>query len=264
MSTALVTGASSGIGLAFARKLAASGDDLVVVARDTQRLEALAKELAERYGTAVEVLTADLTLPEQLAAVEARLADPDRPVDLLVNNAGAGVGGSFVDGDRDAAERGIRLNVVALTRLAHAALGPMVARGRGGLINVSSVAGFQPIPGSAVYSAGKAYVTSLTEALYEEVRGTGVRVLALCPGFTRTEFQSRNNYTPRNLPEMAWSTPEAVVDEALRALHRGRAVCVPGVHYKALAGLAHLVPRAAVRRIVRIASDRAVASEKRA
>lgn len=258
MPTALVTGASSGIGLAFARKLAGSGDDLVVVARDTQRLDVLAKELGERYGTAVEVLTADLTVPEQLAAVETRLATADRPVDLLVNNAGVGLGGAFVDHDRDTVEREIRLNVVALTRLAHAAVGPMVARGRGGLINVSSVAGFQPVPGSAVYSATKAYVTSFTEALHEEVRGSGVRVLALCPGFTRTEFQARNHYAPRNLPSMAWSTPEAVVDEALRALQRGRAVCIPGVPYKALAGLTRLVPRAAVRRIVRIATDRTV------
>ena len=256
--TALVTGASSGIGLAFARALAASGDDLVVVARDTQRLDALAKELGERYGTTVEVLTADLTEPEQLAAVEARLADPDRPIDLLVNNAGAGVGGAFLDRDPDAAESAIRLNVVALTRLAHAALGPMVARGRGGLINVSSVAGFQPVPGSAVYSATKAYVTSLTEAVHEEVRGTGVQVLALCPGFTHTEFQARNGYTPRHLPALAWSEPEAVVAEALRDLRRGRALSVPGLHYKALAGLSRLIPRSAVRRIVRIATDRTI------
>src|SRR5687768_13514779 len=148
MPTALVTGASSGIGLAFARQLAGSGHDLVVVARDTQRLDCLAKELGERHGTAVEVLSADLTVAEQLAAVEARPEDADRPVDLLVNNAGFGNNGPFTAHDRDAVDREVRLNVLALTRLAHAAVGPMVARGRGGVINVASIAGFQPTAGT--------------------------------------------------------------------------------------------------------------------
>jgi short-subunit dehydrogenase len=247
--TALVTGASSGIGLAFARQLAGSGHDLVVVARDTQRLDGLAKELGERYGTAVEVLSADLTLPEQLAAVEARLADPARPVDLLVNNAGFGNNGPFVEQDREALDREIRLNVVALTRLAHAALPAMVARRHGGLINVASVAAFQPVPGTAVYGATKAFVLSLSEALHEEVRGTGVQVLALCPGYTKTEFQDRNNYRIRSLPSFAWETPEAVATEALAALRRGRATAVPGALNKALAGGVHLLPRGVVRRV---------------
>ena len=143
MPTALVTGASSGIGLAFARQLAATGHDLVVVARDTQRLDSLAKEVGERHGTAVEVLPADLTVPEQLAAVEARLEDADRPVDLLVNNAGFGNNGPLADHSRDAVDREVRLNVLALTRLAHAALPGMLARKQGGMVNVASIAGFQ-------------------------------------------------------------------------------------------------------------------------
>jgi uncharacterized protein len=258
MPTALVTGASSGIGLAFARQLAGSGHDLVVVARDTQRLHGLAKELEERHGTAVEVLSADLTLPEQLAAVEARLQDPDRPIDLLVNNAGFGNNGPFVEHDRDAVDREIRLNVVALTRLAHAAIGPMTARRSGGVVNVASIAGFQPTAGTAVYGATKAFVLSFSEALHEELRGSGVKVLVLCPGYTKTEFQARNGYEPRNLPSFAWETPEAVAEAALRALQRGQAVCVPGTLNKALVSTAHLLPRTAVRRVARLVSERTI------
>lgn len=251
MPTALVTGASSGIGLAFARTLAAKGYDIVAVARDKARLEALADELP----TAVEVLPADLIDATQLREVEERLTD-GAPVDLLVNNAGFGVQGALVDKDPDGIEAEIRLNILALSRLARAALPGMLAAGRGGIVNVSSVAGFQPGPRSAVYSASKAYVTSLSESLHEEVRGTGVKVLALCPGFTRTEFQARNNYAAESLPAMAWSTPEAVVDEALRALARGQAVCVPGLPNKAVASLGRLLPRTLVRRTAGIVSDR--------
>nr|MDQ3757596.1 SDR family NAD(P)-dependent oxidoreductase [Actinomycetota bacterium] len=202
------------------------------------------------------VLSADLTLPEQLAAVEARLEDPSRPIDLLVNNAGFGNNGPFTGHERDILDREIRLNVLALTRLAHAALPSMVARGRGGVINVASVAGFQPTPGTAVYGATKAFVISLSEALHEEVRGSGVNVLVLCPGYTKTEFQARNNYQPRNLPSFAWDTPEAVAEDALRALERGQAMCVPGPFNKALAGSVHLLPRAAVRRVALLVTER--------
>jgi uncharacterized protein len=251
MPTALVTGASSGIGLAFARSLAAKGHDIVAVARDKARLDALAEELP----TEVEVLPADLTDGSQLRSVEERLAEGD-PVDLLVNNAGFGAHLDFADHDVDAVEAEIRLNVLAVSRLARAVLPRMLLARGGGIVNVSSVAGFQPGPHNAVYSATKAYVTSLSEALHEEVRGTGVRVLALCPGFTRTEFQSRNDYDATRVPAMAWSTPEAVVEEALRALDRGQAVCVPGLPNKAVAGLTHLLPRALVRRTSALVSQR--------
>jgi short-subunit dehydrogenase len=262
MPTALVTGASSGIGLSFARQLAGSGHDLVVVARDTQRLESLAKDLGERYGTDVEVLSADLTAPEQLAAVEARLADAGRPVDVLINNAGFGNNGPFVEHDRETLDREMRLNVVALTRLAHAALPGMVARRRGGVVNVASVAAFQPVPGTAVYGATKAFVLSLSQALHEELRGSGVKVVALCPGYTKTEFQERNDYRIRNLPSFAWETPEAVAEAGLRALRDGRAVVVPGAVNKVLAGTVHALPRGVVRRVSSLVVNRIIDAPK--
>jgi short-subunit dehydrogenase len=260
MPTALVTGASSGIGLAFARRLARSGHDLVVVARDTQRLDALGKELREAHGTDVEVLTADLTLPEQLAVVEARLEDPGRPVHLLVNNAGFGNNGPFRGQDREAIDREIRLNVLALTRLAHAAVRPMAHRGSGGVVHVASIAGFQPTAGTAVYGATKAFVLSFSEALHEELRPAGVRVLALCPGYTKTEFQERNNYRIRPLPSFAWATAEEVVADAMRTLEQGRAVCVPGALNKALAGSVRLMPRGVARRVAAAVTGRTIAA----
>lgn len=251
MPTALVTGASSGIGLAFARALAAQGHDIVAVARDKARLEALADEAP----TAVEVLPADLCDASQLRVVEDRLAH-GAPIDLLVNNAGFGAFTLFADHDPDAVEAEIRLNVLALTRLARAALPRMLAARAGGIVNVSSTAGFQPGPRFAVYTATKAYVTSLSESLHEEVRGTGVRVMGLCPGFTRTEFQERNNFDAKGLPSVVWMSAEQVVDDALRALARGQAICVPGLPNKAVAGLSHLLPRALVRRTASFVTQR--------
>lgn len=247
MPVALVTGASSGIGHTFARTLAARGYDIVAVARDKQRLDALADDVSNEHGRAVDVLPADLTDASQLAVVEERLATGPR-VDLLVNNAGFGARARFAEHDPDAIEAEIRLNVVALTRLTRAALPPMLARQAGAIVNVSSFASFQPAPTFAVYTATKAYVTNFSESVHEEVRGSGVRVLALCPGFTRTEFQDRNDVDASRVPGIAWSSPEAVVREALRALERGRAVSVPGLSNKAVAVVTHLLPRALVRR----------------
>jgi short-subunit dehydrogenase len=247
MPNALVTGASSGIGRTFARTLAARGYDIVAVARDKQRLDQLAEELQRAHGTAVEVLPADLCDPSQLATIEERVAR-DPAVDLLVNNAGFGAQTVFADYDVDAIEGEIRLNVIALTRLARAVLPVMTARRAGGIINVSSFGSFQAAPGFAVYAATKAYVTNFTESLHEELRGSGVNIVALCPGFTRTEFQERNDVDATRVPAMAWSSPDDVVDAALRALARGQAVCLPGLPNKLVAGFSHLLPRAAVRR----------------
>ncbi|MDQ1533791.1 MAG: uncharacterized protein QOF28_1552, partial [Actinomycetota bacterium] len=186
MATALVTGASAGIGAEFVSQLASRGNDVVLVARDAARLEALATELGARHRVQTEVLVADLTDPAQLACIEDRLTDRARPVDVLVNNAGFGTNGRFSELDRDIETREVNLNVVALVRLTHAALGPMTERGSGGVLNVSSLAGGQPTPGNATYGATKAFVTSFTQSVREELRGTGVKITLVCPGFTRT------------------------------------------------------------------------------
>jgi short-subunit dehydrogenase len=242
---ALVTGASSGIGLEFARQLAANGHDLVVVARDEPKL----KDLAAEVSTEVEVLRADLTDPTDLASVEARLSDASRPVDVLVNNAGFGTMGPFAQLPVEDEEREIRLNVIALVRLTRAALPGMLERKQGGILNVSSIGAFQPGPFNATYSATKAFVTSFTEAVHEEVRGSGVHVIALCPGLTKTGFQAASGATASTMPGFLWQTSEQVVKTALRALRRNHAVSVPGVQNKGAAFLVRVVPRGVVRRM---------------
>lgn len=244
--TALVTGASSGIGDAFARVLAMRSYDLVVVARDTERLEKLAADIGLAH---VEVLTADLTDAAGLARVEARLRDDDRPIELLVNNAGFGTTGRFHELDVDGEEREIALNVTALVRLSHAALQGMAARGRGGIVNVSSIAGFQPTPGTATYGGTKAFVTSFSQALHEEYRSRGIDVLCVAPGATRTEWQQRAGYRDDHLPAAAWQTPEQVATCALDALKGRRALVVSGLPNKVLAASTHLAPRVLVRKI---------------
>jgi uncharacterized protein len=246
---ALVTGASSGIGAQFARARAARGDDLVIVARDEARLEALAESLEKEHGTDVEVLPADLTTGKGTAVVEARLESVDPPIDLLVNNAGFATVGKFADLQREAEAREIGLNVLAVTRLCHAALAPMIERGRGGIINVSSLGGYQPTPLNATYGATKAFVTSFSHALHEEVRGTGVNVMVLCPGFTRTEFQERAGLDSGAVPNFMWQSAEAVVAAALRAYDNGRAVCIPGSLNQAGAVFSSAMPGAITRRL---------------
>jgi uncharacterized protein len=245
---ALVTGASSGIGATFARRLAAAGSDLVVVARRRERLDALAAELTSSHGVQAEILVADLADPEQLTTVEARLHDPDRPVDLLVNNAGAGGHGAYASTSVDDVDGMVRLNLLAPVRLTSAALPGMVARGRGGVVNVSSISGEQPIPFVATYAATKAFLTSLSESLHEELRGTGVAVTAVLPGFTRSEFHDRADMG-RSIPRPFWMTTEEVVDAALASVARNEAVCVPGGYYRALVVLSRHAPRALVRRV---------------
>ena len=241
---ALVTGASSGIGEAFVEVLRAAGVPVVAVARRADRLESLADRLGD-----VEVLGADLTTPEGLTAVEARIVDDRDPVDLVVNNAAFGTSGPFVTLDVDRLEREVSLNAASLTRLSHAALRAMVPRHRGYLINVSSIAGFQAAPGLAVYAASKAYVTSLSEALHAEVSAVGVHVTALCPGLTRTEFQRVSNtesYVDR-FPGFAWSSVDSVAETGLRDVTRGRVVSVPGAVNKVVTGLSAVTPRPLLR-----------------
>jgi short-subunit dehydrogenase len=246
---ALVTGASSGIGSEFARALAARGHDLVVVARDTTRLDALAERLEKEHGVDVEVLSADLTSKKGRAVVAARLESAEPAVDLLVNSAGMGTYGKFAELSREGEAREIRLNVLALVQLSHAAVSGMIERGRGGIINVSSLAGHQPTPLNATYGATKAFVTSFSQALHEELRGAGVRVMVLCPGFTRTEFQARAGLDSDLVPSFLWQTPEPVVAAALRAYEQGRAVCIPGALNQAGAAFSSALPAGITRRI---------------
>jgi uncharacterized protein len=245
-TSALVTGASSGIGESMVRLLGEAGVPTVVVARRTDRLQ----ELAQRYA-GIEVLSADLGTHEGLAAVAARVESVTSPIDLVVNNAGFGTSGDFHTIDPDRLDQEIQLNIAALTRLSRAALGVMVPRGGGHLLNVSSVASFQPAPKLAVYAATKAYVTSLTESLHEEVRGTGVKVTALCPGLTRTEFQSVSNteHYSTNYPGFAWLDADDVARAGLEDVAKGKAMSVPGVIYKGLAGATGVMPRGITRRL---------------
>ena len=247
---ALVTGASSGIGRAIAVQLAADGSDLVVVARRRDLLETPAEELRDRDGVKVDVLVADVADPDQLAVVEDRLRHGSPSVDLLVNNAGRGGQGAFAERSIDDQEGQVRLNVLAPVRLTHAALGPMLARGAGGVLNVSSIAGLQPMPYVATYSATKAYLSNFTHALHEEVRRHGVSVTNLLPGFTRTGFHEAADISRSVVPGPAWMTAEAVARAGLDAVARGRAQCVPGLGYRILTGISGLTPWSVSRRIL--------------
>lgn len=240
--TALVTGATAGIGHEFARQLAVQGYDVVLVARDTERLEAVATEL-RRTGRDVEVLPADLTDRDQRAAVEARLADPDRPVELLVNNAGFGLKGRFLDNSADDEERMLEILVTAPMRLAHAALGAQTARGHGGVINVSSMAGYLP---RGTYGAAKAWVTRFGAWASAEYGARGVRVMTLCPGFVGTEFHQRMG-VQRGTGFM-WLDADVLVRQALADYEAGKAVSVPGRQYQAIKVVAHLLPTRALLR----------------
>ena len=242
---ALVTGASAGIGEEFARQLAARDVALTLVARRGDRLEALAAEL----DVEVEVLLADLVDPTDRARVEKRLASLDAPVDLLVNNAGFGLYGDFADLDIERQQAMTELNVLALTRLARAALGQQLQRGRGGVINVGSTAGFQPDPHGAVYGATKAYVRSFTEAVAEELRNEPVHVMLLAPGFTDTEFQEVAGVADGAMPDPARMTSEPVVAAALRDFARDRVVCVPGAANALAAAGSDVSPSVISRRV---------------
>ncbi|GAB6903833.1 SDR family NAD(P)-dependent oxidoreductase [Kineosporia succinea] len=243
MPTALITGPTSGLGAAFARRLARDSYHLVLVARDAERLERLREELHD-----VEVIVADLADPEQRQRVIDRLLEEDRPVDLLVNNAGIGTRGLFWDLSSEDLHHQLELNVTAVMDLTRAALPNMRRRGAGGIINVASVAGLIPGRGTT-YTASKAWVISLTEGLAHAMAGTGVRLLALCPGFVRTEFHARAAIDMSRAPGFVWLEADHVVDQALRDLRRDVVVSVPSLRYRAVVVAAKLLPRSLVRRV---------------
>jgi short-subunit dehydrogenase len=247
MGTALVTGASAGLGLEFAWQLATARHDVVLVARDGERLERLAAQLRAAAGVHAEVLPADLTDRAAVERVADRLRAPERPVGLLVNNAGLGLGQRFVGGDLTREEAALDLMVRTVLVLSHAAAGAMVERGRGAILNVASVAALMA---SGTYSAHKAWVRSFTEGLAVELHGTGVTATALNPGLTHTEFHDRAGLTGEQaLPEIAWLSADRVVAQALADVRRGAVLSTPSLRYQAASGLLRVLPRAAVRGI---------------
>ena len=245
MATALVTGPTSGIGLQFARTLAQRGHDLVLVSRDEARLQALAVDLRTEHGVGVEVIVADLSDRSALARVEARLR-VGSTVDVLVNNAGFGIKASFARSDVEEEQRMLDVLVTAVMRLTHAALPQMLDRGRGRIVNVSSVASW--IAGGT-YSAAKAWVTVFSEGLNGDLAGTGVHVTAACPGFVHTEFHQRARMGTAGIPAFMWVPVTSVVDTALRDVDANRPLSVAGLQYKSLSAVLRTAPRALARRV---------------
>lgn len=244
-TTVLITGASAGLGAAFARGFAAKGCDLVLVARDKGRLEAVAADLARQFGSVCEVLPADLLDADGLGAVAERLADRARPVDVLVNNAGFGLPAPFPYSPVEDEERMLDLLVKVPLRLTHAVLPGLRERRRGAVLNVSSVAGLLP---TGTYGAAKAWITAFSESLRVDMEPYGVRVLAVVPGFTRTEFQERAGMDVSALRDAVWLEPHDVVAQALKDLARRRPVSITGRRYQAYALAARHLPRTFVAR----------------
>ena len=239
---ALVTGASSGIGVCFARALAARGKNLVLVARSRDKLEVVAREISAKHSLRIEVVGQDLSEVGAAHRLAATLKERGIGVDLLVNNAGFGAHGRFWELSLDRQSEMLRLNVVALTGLTHLLLPPMIAQRRGGIISVSSTASFQPVPYTSVYAATKAFVTSFSMALAEEVREYGVKVVALCPGGTATNFFDNGQYGKRNFPG-GLQAPEEVVAAGLHALDRGRSLVIPRLINRLMVFSLRLAPR---------------------
>ncbi|MFF7606505.1 SDR family NAD(P)-dependent oxidoreductase [Streptomyces parvulus] len=240
MTTALITGSTAGIGAAFARRLAADGHNLVLVARDTKRLREQATELHDRHGIEAEVLTADLSTDAGIEAVAARLGERRHPVDLLINNAGFGNKGKFLDVSMADELTMLKVHCEAVLRLTSAAVEAMRERGRGGVVNVASVAAFVP---RGTYGASKAWVVQFTQGVAKDLAGSGVRLMALAPGFVRTEFHERAGMGTDNIPNWMWLDADKVVAAALDDLSRGKSLSIPDPRYKTLMGAAKLVPR---------------------
>lgn len=243
MSVALITGPTAGIGRAFATALAAEGHDLVLVSRDETRLHSVASDLSTAHGVTCEVLSADLADLDSTRRVEERLGGS--AVDVLINNAGFGLQRPFEDNDVEAEQRGLDVHVRAVMRLTHAAVASMTARGTGDIVNVSSVAGYLP---RGTYGAHKAWVSSFSSWANLHYAAAGLRVMALCPGFVRTEFHARMQADMSDVPGWMWLDADDVVREALADLRAGKAICVPSRRYRAVVAAARLAPRRVVER----------------
>ena len=252
MATALITGGTSGIGAAFAQQLAAQNHDLVLVARDQERLDRTAEELRHRYGVEVETISADLADRDQLARVADRVGNPERPIEILINNAGFGVHSKMLDPDTSRQEAAIDVMIRAVLVLSNAAARAMRERGSGGILNVSSTAGYITM---GLYSAIKSWVTTYTESLAGELHGSGVRVTALLPGWVRTEFHQRAGINASKIPDALWLDAEPTVRQALIDLERGKVLSLPSTRYKVLMGLAQHAPRTAIRAVSRMMSS---------
>ncbi len=248
MTRALVTGATAGIGNAFARALAARGDDLVLVARDGERLQRVAEQLRTAHGVDVHVVVADLTTPEGLSAAEHAVASTSRPVDLLVNNAGSSLAGWFGTTDVADEDRQLDLLVRAPMHLMDVALKSMSGRGRGRIVNVASVAAFTP---RGTYSAHKAWLVNLSQWASWHYADAGIQVMALCPGFVRTEFHQRGQMDVSGVPRWMWLKADPLVADALADLERGKSLSVPSLRYKVLTFIARNSPTALVARIAK-------------
>ncbi|MGH3358327.1 MAG: SDR family NAD(P)-dependent oxidoreductase [Nocardioidaceae bacterium] len=246
--TALVTGATSGIGAEFARQLAARGCDLVLVARDVERLRTTSARLSERYGVDASYLRADLTDREDVDRVAQRLVDPDGPVDVLVNNAGYGLVTTFADSTIDDEQRNLDLLVTTPMRLSHAVMGPMLERRHGRIINIASVAGYTP---RGTYGAHKAWLISFSRWANLYYASTGVTTTAVCAGFVRTEFHQRMDARTDDIPRWMWLRAERLVGEALADSDRGKAISTPSKRYKVLATAARLAPQGFVAKVAR-------------
>lgn len=246
MGTALVTGATSGLGLEFAWQLAQSHHDLILVARTAERLRAVAEEMRQFAGVEAEILPADLAEREDLERVAQRLRDPERPVGLLVNNAGFGLGQSFVGGDLAREERALDVMVRAVLVLSHAAAEGMVERGRGAILNVSSMTARTAM---GTYAAHKAWVLSFTEGLAGDLAGTGVTATALCPGLVHTGFHSAAGVDEGSWKGPVWLDAERVAEAGLAAVRRGQVICTPSLRYQGASAVLRAAPRWLVRRV---------------
>lgn len=241
--TALVTGASAGIGASFAVKLADLGCDLILTARRRERLESLASEITSNHGVKATVLACDLSDPAAAGSLCQEIDGFGIPVDILINNAGFGYKGILAEANPDTIHDMVQVNVAALTMLMQHFLPGMIRRGHGGIVNVASMAAIRPVPTLAVYAATKAYVLSLSEAVWQEVRGTGVHVSALCPGPVETEFFEVSGYKLKGLERFRVQTPDVVVEAGIRALIKNQPFAPTGLPLKILSVVQKIVPR---------------------